>query len=223
VAHVLNYAPFAALAIALTLVTSLACRRGHDYLIRSLWALGTILWLGLSWVLQTSASIRQALASTPFGEFAALLFDLFLPLACVAMGAFYSPARTRVANSLRSFLLVSIALSACLAAVPDLVDARLPRGAVWLAIAAVLVFAVRRQAVRAGGTKLVEITAGPAEGTLERDRRESRDTPERGCILRPPKKLLPANAFAVPGHGVGDDRRAALGVSARGTGRDSGA
>ena len=67
-AHVLNYAPFAALAIALTLVTSLACRRGHDYLIRSLWALGTILWLSLSWVLQTSTSIRHRPSLPVAGE-----------------------------------------------------------------------------------------------------------------------------------------------------------
>ena len=200
-AHVLNYAPFGALAIALTLVTSLACRRGHDYLVRSLWALGTIAWVALSWVLHTSASIRQALAGTPFSEFAALLFDLVLPLACVALGAFYSPARTRVANSLRSFLLVAITLSACLAAVPDLVDAQLPRAFVWLLIAAVLVIAIRRQAVRAGGTKLVEITAGPLKERWNAIAAKA-GHPRTKVYLATSEKPLPANAFAVPGHGV---------------------
>ncbi|HEV8147542.1 MAG TPA: M48 family metalloprotease [Bryobacteraceae bacterium] len=200
-APLLNYGPFAALAIGLTWVTSLACRRGHDYLIRTLWALGTILWLVLSWVLHASVSIRQALAGTPFGEFVALLFDLFLPLACVALGAFCSPARARVANSLRSFLLVAITLSACLAAVPDLVDGQLPRAFVWLALAAVLVVALRRQAVRAGGTKLVEITAGTLKERWNAIAAKA-GHPGTKVYLATSEKPLPANALAVPGHGV---------------------
>jgi Zn-dependent protease with chaperone function len=201
VAHALNYLPFAALAIALTFVTSLACRRGHDYLIRSLWALGTILWVVLSWTLQTSTSIRQSLRGTPFGEFAALLFDLFLPLACVALGAAWSPARARVANSLRSFLLISFALSACLAAVPDLAEAQLPRASMWLLVAAVCILGLRRQAVRAGGAKLVEITAGPLKERWNAIAAKARH-PGTKLHLATSEKPLPANAFAVRGHGV---------------------
>src|SRR6185295_6386683 len=101
----------------------------------------------------------------------------------------------RVANSVRSFLMISITLSSCVAAVPDLVDAQLPRAFVWLAIAAVLVFALRRQAVRAGGTKLVEITAGPLRERWSAIAAKAGHAGTR-LHLATSEKPLPANAFA---------------------------
>ncbi len=200
------YAPFLGLAIALTALTSLACRRGHEYLVRSLWALGTILWLALSWTLHSGDSIRHALAGTPFTEFAPLLFDLFLPLACVALGAACSPARQRVARSLRSFFLISLALSACLAAIPnlaalDVADLRLSAIVWWLLVAAASIFALRRQALRAGGAKLVEITTGSLKARWSAIAAKA-GHPGTKLHLATSEKPLPANAFAIPGHGV---------------------
>lgn len=201
VALLITFAPFAGLAVALTLVTTLACRRGHDYLIRSLWALGTTVWLALSWALGTSNLLRQALPGTAFAEFLSVLFDLMLALACVAVGAYFSPARERVATSLKTFLLLSFALSVCLAAVPEMVEGRFLRAVPWLVAGTICVYGLRKVAFRAGGAKLAEVTAGLLKERWNAIAAKA-GYPGSKLQIATSKKPLPPNAFAFPGHGV---------------------
>ena len=78
------YAPLLAMALGLTLVTILAGKHGLAHLQRSIFILGTTLWLGTAWRLEATEPIRILLAGTPLAILASTTLECLTPLLCVA-------------------------------------------------------------------------------------------------------------------------------------------
>ena len=81
------YLPLAALALALTLIPMSLSRAGLAELNRSVFMLGTILWLGAASRLQAADPLRILLSGTSVANLAAELLAYCSPLLCVAAGA----------------------------------------------------------------------------------------------------------------------------------------
>jgi hypothetical protein len=81
------YPPLLAMALVLMLATALACRHGFAHLHRSIFILGTTLWLGAVWRLDATEPIRILLAGTPLAILASTALAFLTPLVSVAAGS----------------------------------------------------------------------------------------------------------------------------------------
>ncbi|MGP8227614.1 MAG: M48 family metallopeptidase [Terracidiphilus sp.] len=80
------YLPLLALALALTLISTIMSRAGFAGLALSAILLGTMVWMCAASQLEAAAPLRILLFDTPLANYAALFVDLWPPLFCVALG-----------------------------------------------------------------------------------------------------------------------------------------
>jgi heat shock protein HtpX len=196
-----TYAPLTALAVALVSLTFVVCKRGHDYLARSLWGLGTIMWMTLGFTLGASEPVRRPLTDTPFHEFAPLVLDLLAPLACVLVGAVWAKSNRNSIEVLGYTGIFAGALAAAFSSIPYLVDNRYGMAALWMLPGVAAVIWLRLRARRAGGTKMREISSGALKDRLKELAARAGHPGTRLYVNSSPRNQH-ANAFALRGYGV---------------------
>jgi heat shock protein HtpX len=202
------YFPVLALALALTLIAVLMARAGFAGLALSAILLGTMVWMYATAQLQADAPLRILLFGTPLASFAALFFDLWPPLFCVATGvAIGSRMRAGQVRSgtfgevIATYAVVPLILTSVVGALPSMGQGGWFAVAGWLAAAPVYLL-LRRSWNRARARARVRLLT---DGELKE--RVSALAARAGC---PQVKLYIsfstrsqiANAFALPGRSI---------------------
>ena len=203
------YLPLLALALALTLIPLLMARAGFAPLAFSFIMLGTMVWMAMVAQLQADAPLRILLFGSPFSEFAALFFDLWPPLICVAIGiALGSRLRGGQHNStfgevFSAYAVIPLILTCVVGALPSINSNRgnWLEAACWLAAAPIFVL-LRRiwNRIRARAS-VRQLTAGQLhEGFAALAARAG--TPQVKLYVSFSARSQAANAFALPGRSI---------------------
>jgi Zn-dependent protease with chaperone function len=162
------YAPLLAMALGLTFVTLLAGKHGFAHLQRSIFILGTTLWLGAAWRLEATEPIRILLAGTPLAVLAVTILECLTPLLCVAIGAALN-SRPRAGSTPGSrfqevfwgYGMVMFPLASGMAAIPFVAEDGAVMDAVpWLAGTVISVFLCRYRLRSMAGSTMRQLSAG---------------------------------------------------------------
>jgi heat shock protein HtpX len=156
------------MALGLTLVTILAGKHGLAHLQRSIFILGTTLWLGTAWRLEATEPIRILLAGTPLAILASTTLECLTPLLCVAIGAALNsrprPGSTpgsRFQEVFWGYGMIMFPLASAMAAIPFVAEEGAVMDALpWLAATVISVFLCRYRLRSMAGSTIRQLSAG---------------------------------------------------------------
>ncbi len=164
----LIYLPLVGMALALTLIAMSLSRAGLAEMNRSVFLLGTILWLAAASRLQAADPLRILLSGTPLAELTGALAQYCPPLFCIAAGTALggrnrtdrTPTET-FADFFWSFGMLLFPLSCALAAVPAMADGNWIGAAPLLLLVTVSILVCRwRMRANAGSTSVRQLSSG---------------------------------------------------------------
>ena len=161
------YLPLVALALALTLLSAIMSRMRLAGLSRSVFLLGTILWMGAAAQLQAGDLVHLLLYGNPWANFAALFVLCWPPLLCVAAGVAMGrgkPADGKSGNGfgevLGGFAIIPLILTCVIGALPSMMEQNWIVAVPWLVAAPLFAF-LRRGWIRArSGASVIQLSGG---------------------------------------------------------------
>lgn len=157
------YLALSVLALVLTLTAAGLSKAGYLELNRSLFLVGTIVWMGIASWLHAAEPFRILLAGSPSANIMAALLEYCPPLLCIAVGAALGDKRPRgqvFGEIFWSFGMFLFPLASAMTAVPSITDRGLIDAVPWLAFAPVSVLICRWRIRSGSGTTVLQLSTG---------------------------------------------------------------
>jgi heat shock protein HtpX len=202
------YVPLLSLALVLTLIARGLCLAGLEHLQRSLFLVGTMIWLGAASRLQAADPIRILLSGTGLANIAASFLEYCPPLLCVAVGAALgSMARTNkrpgeaFSEIFWSYGIFLFPLTSALGAVPAMADGDLLVATPWLVMALVSLIVCRWRIRALVGSTVRQLAGGELKDRVKQLAVEA-GHPDARLYVSSSTRSQVSNAFALPRNGI---------------------
>jgi len=202
------YLPLAVLAVALTLIPMILGRAGRADLNRSVFLLGTMLWLCAALRLQAGDPIRVVLSGTPLANLAAVLVEYCSPLLCVAVGAALGNRkradRSRgqiFADVIWGYGMFLFPLTIVFAAIPSIAGEDMIGATAWLVAAPVSCIVCRWRIRTNSGSSVRQLSGGELKERVSELAAKAGSRDVRVYISSSTRSQV-FNAFAMPMSGI---------------------
>ena len=161
------YFPLAALVLVLVSIAVGLSRSGHPDLNRSLFLVGTIVWLGVATSLHAADPFRILLSGTPLANIVAALVENCPPLLCIAAGVALGSRNRKertpgemFAEVFWSYGIFLFPLMTALGAVPVMVESAWIDAAPWLVFAPLSIIVCRWRIRANAGSTVRQLNGG---------------------------------------------------------------